>query len=226
MLSTAAALRTLRNNDDTLPGGWPEELLSLGEVRRWGRREVILQQGETSGAVQLILLGKVLREFDSRDATPTILDVHARGDLLGVTSYLDGGNHPDTVRTHKRAATLSVPHARLRAFLADNRKARSVFNTQLARRYRHDTARAASLATDRVETRIRAMLVDLAERYGVYGDVRGMLLDLGLTRGELAGLAGTTLETVIRTVHKLRDKNLLVPDGRRFFIPDVDALRP
>ncbi|MFT7621365.1 MAG: CRP-like cAMP-binding protein [Myxococcota bacterium] len=77
-----------------------------------------------------------------------------------------------------------------------------------------------------MEARLRRLLVDLAKRYGVRGDARGLLLDVGLTRGELAGMAGTALETVIRTINHLRDADLVIPGGRRFFIADLDALKP
>ena len=207
-------------------GGWPEEILSIGEVRRFERREALQQQGQPSMSVHLLLMGKVLREYEGRDGARIILDIHRRADLIGLTGFFDGGTHPDTATAHTRGAALCIPHAEFQRFLLRYPEANRVFKQQVARRYRHDTAWATSMATDRVETRIRQLLCDLADRFGVWGDVRGLLLDLGLTRAELASLAGTTLETVIRTVNKLRDDGLLTPDGRRFFIPDPDQLRP
>lgn len=217
----------LSNTDsDLVAGEWPDSILSLGEVVRFDRRELLHTQGEAAEMVHVLLLGKVLREYEGREGARVILDLHARGDLLGVTAYFDHKPHPDTARAHTRGALLAIQHSRFHAYLDREPLARRIFEEQVGRRYRHDTARAASLATDRVETRIRALLCDLSERYGVWGDVRGKLLDLGLTRAELASFAGTTLETVIRTVNKLRERGLLVPDGRRFFIPDPDLLQP
>jgi len=200
--------------------------MRVGTTSRWGRRTTICEQGRKSGEVHIMLFGKVLRECADVEGERTILDVHGRGEVLGAIGLLDGGVEPHTIRTHTRTSALTVSYENFRAFLRKHPEARAAFDTQMARRYRHDTARATSLATERVEVRIRRMLVDLATRFGVFGDVRGLLLDLGLTRAELAALAGTTLETVIRTAHRLRDQGLLVTDGRRFFIPDMDKFRP
>ena len=225
-MSSAHARSWMLRDGDSLPGGWPQELLQYGEVRRFDRREAIHSQGEAGSEIHLLLRGKVLRSRACQSGVATVLDVHARGSLVGVTSFLDGGHHPDTAQAHTSCVTLALRHQAFRTAIARHPRAARLLDGQIGRRYRHDAALAASLATERVETRIRALLVDLAERYAVHGDVRGMLLDLGLTRGELASLAGTTLETVVRTVNRLRDQGLLVTDGRRFFIPDLETLRP
>lgn len=210
----------------TLPGGWPDALLGIGEVRSYMRREALHERGDAPDHIHLILFGKVLRVYVPPNGPETILDVYGRGDLVGVTAFLDGANHPDTARAHTRVNALVIPNHRFLSFVERNTEAGFLLRTQIGRRIRHDAARTASLAVDRVESRIRLLLWDLARRYGVVGDVRGTLLDLGLTRRELASLAGTALETVIRTVARLTEQGLLVHEGRRFFIPDVDALRP
>lgn len=214
----------LRDGDE-LPGGWPDDLLRYGETCRFKRRQVIHEQGAPGRELHLLLRGKVLRFRGSGDHN-TLLDVHARGTLLGITSFLDGNPHPDGARAHTPCVTLAVDHSTFRSVVRRFPRAGRLLETQIGGRYRHEAARVASLANDRVEARIRTLLVDLAQRYGVNGDVRGLLLDLGLTRGELASLAGTTLETVVRTLHRLRDQGVVVTDGRRFFIPDLEALNP
>lgn len=209
----------------SLPGGWPEAVMGLGDVRTFSRRQPLHERGAAAETIHLILFGKVLRIYEPQSGAESILDVHARGDLIGVTGFLDEGAHPDTARAHTRVNALAIPAKRFQAFLDRSPEAARLFRIQVGQRYRHDAARAASLAVDRVEARIRLLLTDLAARYGVVGDMRGTLLDLGLTRRELASLAGTTLETVIRTVGRLGEQGLLHHEGRRFFIPDVDALR-
>jgi CRP/FNR family transcriptional regulator len=67
-------------------------------------------------------------------------------------------------------------------------------------------------------------MANLARRYGIYGDCRGVILDLALTRQDLADITGTTLETTIRTLNRLRNDGLISWEGKRFFIPDIKAL--
>jgi len=75
-----------------------------------------------------------------------------------------------------------------------------------------------------VEGRLCRALADLCRRYGILGDCRGVILDLALTRQDLADLTGTTLETAIRALNRLRGQGLLSWEGRRFFVPDIRGL--
>lgn len=206
-------------------GGWPDGVAHAGRLVAFERHDILHAQGDVPTDVRVVFSGKVLREHTCRDGAKVLLDVHAKGDVLGVTGFLDGTPHPDSAVAHTRGVALVIPVAGFRQLIQADLRARTEFEHQIARRYRHDVARAAALTTDRVEARIRQVLVGLAERFGVWGDVRGLLLDLGLTRAELASLCGTTLETVIRTVNRLRDQGTLDTDGRKFFLKDLDALR-
>ena len=220
------ALYRTSNGTSGLPGDWPEDILALGSTRQYGRRDVLFSEDQPADAVHLVLFGKVLRERHIRSDALAILDVHGRGDVLGLCGYLNGHRYAVTARAHTRVTSLVIPHGALEVRLRRDPNLARLINAEIARSWHHDLVHTASLATRPVEDRLRAVIADLAIRYGARGDVRGLLLDLDLTRRELGGLAGTTLETVIRTLNRLKADGLLITDGRRFFIPDVDSLQP
>ena len=156
----------------------------------------------------------------------SILEVHGCGDLLGLIAFLDGKSHPDSVRVLSGGTALTMPIELFRRFLAMNPGAQSILDSQLAVRQRHDSLLAVALANYSVEDRVRLLLCDLVARHGIHGDSRGTMLNLGLTRAEIASMVGACLETVIRNLNRLRDRDLLSFERRRFFIPDIDALNP
>ena len=53
----------------------------------------------------------------------------------------------------------------------------------------------------------------------------GLLLDIRLTRQDLADMAGLALETTIRTISKLTRKGLLGKSGRCLVIKDLKRLK-
>lgn len=224
-LRHSLSIETHAQGSSPLLPGWPDELLEVATLQRFDRHDVVQREGAEPTHVYIVVLGKVLRERASREGTRVVLDVHAKGEVLGLAGFLDGAKHPDSVIAHTRGAVLAIPRDTFQRFLSTHPEARRELDRQLANRVRQEIARSVGLATERVEVRIRTVLADLAERFGAHGDVRGVMLDLGLTRSEVASLCGTTLETVIRTVNRLREQNLLDTDGRRFFFPDVAQLR-
>jgi CRP/FNR family transcriptional regulator len=85
---------------------------------------------------------------------------------------------------------------------------------ELGRQLRDAHAIIKSLAVDRVEQRIASILLKLAGKMGTLGK-DGVLLNLSLTRQDLADMAGTTVETTIRVMSRFTKTKLIKPaDGK------------
>ena len=79
------------------------------------------------------------------------------------------------------------------------------------------------LATEKVERRIARALLKLMQRAGTRVD-DGVLLDLPLTREDLAQLTGTTVYTVSRIVSRWEASGLLRSGRQQLVIRDPDTL--
>ena len=75
-----------------------------------------------------------------------------------------------------------------------------------------------------VRARVAATLWMLAFRHGRSGDAAQRILDLNLTREEVAHLAGTVYESVIRTLTSLKKEGVLDLNGRVIRILNEDQL--
>jgi CRP-like cAMP-binding protein len=74
-----------------------------------------------------------------------------------------------------------------------------------------------------VKARVAATLWQLMEAHGVRV-ADGVLLDLDLTREEIAHLAGTVYESVIRMLTKFKNDGLIQLEGRKILIKDETLL--
>jgi CRP/FNR family transcriptional regulator len=74
-----------------------------------------------------------------------------------------------------------------------------------------------------IEARLSRLLLLMADKFGVKKDL-GINLDLELSRSELAEMAGVTPETVIRTLSKLRKKDLIELNDTQVLIKDKESL--
>jgi CRP-like cAMP-binding protein len=88
----------------------------------------------------------------------------------------------------------------------------------------HGTASALeeALAHD-VPTRLSRRLCELARRHGV-PDGAGVLLPLPLTQEDLGRMVGASRESVNRSLAALSSRGLVRTEGRRYVIPDLEAL--
>ena len=79
------------------------------------------------------------------------------------------------------------------------------------------------MVTQRAQERIIRLLLKLADRFGRPAKI-GILIDMPITRRELAEFAGTTIETTIRTLSRLRKAGLIDQSGRRVIILEPERL--
>ncbi|HEY4719143.1 MAG TPA: helix-turn-helix domain-containing protein, partial [Candidatus Methylomirabilis sp.] len=84
--------------------------------------------------------------------------------------------------------------------------------------------RFAYVALSDARTRMAAQLLELAERYGQPGS-KGITVQLGLRRGDLAALVGLSPETAMRLLSQFQREGLLEVHGRRLTIKAPERLR-
>jgi CRP-like cAMP-binding protein len=87
----------------------------------------------------------------------------------------------------------------------------------LAERIREFQDRIRELATERVERRIARALLRLARQSGKKVS-EGVLIDLPLTRQDLAEMSGTTLYTVSRTLSQWESQGLVYASREKVII--------
>lgn len=81
----------------------------------------------------------------------------------------------------------------------------------------------AGLTFKKAEARIAEVLIDLSSAYGKKTS-EGLLINVSLRREEIAEMSGTALETVVRFLSRLRERNILAVKGKEIVVRDGDAL--
>jgi CRP/FNR family transcriptional regulator, nitrogen oxide reductase regulator len=188
------------------------------------RGEDLFRQGDPADALYIVLRGRVKLVRAAPTGASTLLDVLSVGDDLDLASIVEGKSHAATAKTLCDGTAWRLPTAAFRRLLAEWPLLAGNLLKLMATRHREVVEDLSALAVLNVEGRLCRALSDLSRRYGILGDCRGVILDLGLTRQDLADLTGTTLETAIRALNRLKGQGHLTWEGRRFFIPDVRTL--
>jgi CRP/FNR family transcriptional regulator len=85
----------------------------------------------------------------------------------------------------------------------------------------HDSLK--NIALERVEARIAALLLKLSNKVGVETK-DGLLIDMRLTKQDVADMVGTTVETSIRTFSKFKKEGLVTDTDGKFMIKDKEGL--
>ena len=200
------------------------EIQEISTQEEFKRGQYLFRQGDPAQFLFVILRGRIKLVKHAPTGATTIIEIYSIGDELSSAALIEDGPYPASARALTDGIVLKLPKAQFKRLLKEWPQISYNVMRELGAKYKDVVENLSSLAVYKVEGRLCRVMASLARRYGIYGDCRGVILDISLTRQDLADITGTTLETTIRTLNKLRAAGLISWEGKRFFIPDINAL--
>ena len=178
-------------------------------------------QGET---FFIIISGVVKVTRLSDDGREVILAILGESDFFGEMSLLDGEGRSANIVANEESEVVTLSRSDFLDCLQKYPKIAIALLEELAVRLRKSDQHIESLSLSDSEQRIGVTLIRLAEELGTIkqGDVNVKNLPY---QQDIANMAGTSRETVSRTLKLLETKNLLKRDGRNLTIYKFDLFR-
>ena len=203
---------------------WSTVANLLGE-RRYGKDEYIFFEGDPPEALYIVWAGRVKLLRHSREGRDVVLDVMGPNRLLGEMAVFGGAPYDFTAQAMEPTALVTIARQDFLALLRRFPQLSLAVIAELGRRLRSASDLVHSLAVERVERRVARVLLKMADAAGKPTDGGGTLIDVTLTRQDVADMAGTTVETAIRTMSRLRRQGMLDTKRGRVVILDWGRLQ-
>jgi CRP/FNR family transcriptional regulator, nitrogen oxide reductase regulator len=186
--------------------------LQMAQRRSLPRGSYFFHQGEPASTFYILLAGRVRLTQLSPEGHQVILHLATPGEGIGIIVALSNMPYPVAAEVVEDATVLAWD-AETTNRLLEHYPRLAVNGLRLvARRFGELQERYRELATERVERRVARALLRLARQMGkrVEG---GVLIDMILSRQDLAEMTGTTLYTVSRILSGWEQQGL-VESGR------------
>lgn len=199
--------------------GLGEDVLSQVDARMSTRSfpagAAIFREGEEADSLFVVAEGRVKLSHLTAGGTETVTDLLVPGELFGSMSTLGEGVHHQTASALVGTCVLRIGQAAFRTVLAEQpRIALRVLDDVASRLTRAETD-AGSHGSASVEQRVASTLLRLADKLGEDRGEEGVMLEVPLSRADLAGLARSTPESVSRVMSRWK-KQGLIDSGRRW----------
>ena len=179
--------------------------------QRYKRGEVLVEQGQKSNALAILLTGRArVVSADSR-GREVILATLGPGDYIGEMSIIDNGPHSATVRAEVQTDVLLLGRADFARCLSENASMSLVVMRGLVKRLRHADRKIESLALLDVYGRVAHALLEFAVQ-----DVQGQwIIREKISRQDLAKMVGASREMVSRVMKDLEERAFIqtLPSG-------------
>jgi CRP-like cAMP-binding protein len=202
-----------------------ERLRPYVEFRCLSRSGRVWSQGDATSAFGFVVQGRVKLFKTSEAGREAIVDLCGPGALLCASAVCcfapyccSAGAMEDEVEV------VLVPRRDVLELLERSPAAGRAFLREVTARGMSLCQRVEELSTGQVERRIATLLLRLADQVGVAWRGQATWIPVPLSRQDLADLCGTTIETAIRVMTRLRREGIVRSATRGLVITDRPSL--
>ena len=206
-----------------------QEFNTLGTLSTRHRGDCLFEESSPISGVFVLCRGKVKLTTTSRQGKVLVLKIALPGEVLGLGAALSGSKHEVTAVALEPIQVKRIENEELLTFLSRHAEAGLHAAEVVSADYQSAVigTRRLALSTS-AGARLAGMLLEWGrvrpldhQRDGSPSEMR---FNMALTHEELAGLIGTTRETVTRTLSQFKRENLIAIQGATIVILAADRL--
>jgi len=192
--------------------------------RVYEKGQMILLEESTGETFFIITQGAVKVTRLSAEGREVILAILGESDFFGEMSLLDGEGRSANIVANEDAKVLTLSRNDFLDCLESYPKIAIALLEELATRLRKSDQQIESLSLSDSQHRIGITLIRLAGELGTIKQGHVTVKNLPYQQ-DIANMAGTSRETVSRTLKLLEDKKLVRRENRNLTIYNYDAFR-
>ncbi len=191
-------------------------LANLAMQRSFAAGESIFWEGDVPDRFYIVADGQVKAMKHSSSGKEFIIAFFGPGEIFGEVAVFENKPYPASAQAVAETRVLGIKREDFLAFLADHPQVALRIINILGGRLREAQSRLRDFAGERVEQRLARTLLMLSSKLGP---------TLPFTRQEIADMAGTTTETAIRFMSRLKDGGIIRSVRGKTVILDETKLR-
>lgn len=188
------------------------------------KKDVVFSEGEPPDWLYIVIDGKIKLTKLSQDGKEIILEIISPMDYFGGLAVLRGFPYPANAVAMEDTKFFRISRNNVLKILDRFPNLMYSMTMQLGERIKESHETLKNIALERVEARIAALLLKLADKAG-RKSCNTVVIDMKLTKQDIAEMVGTTVETSIRTMSKLKKNRILDEKNGKIVILGIDKLK-
>jgi CRP/FNR family transcriptional regulator len=228
MNATDSVCRLCPYREQSVFGDLPEpqlnEFCSLKLTSRYRKQQRIFYEGEPNLGISIVCSGKVKLSRSSPAGKTQILNIVGPCGLLEEKDLFLSDRHTVSAEALEDSTVCFVKKEQFLAFLSANPTVALRIIRHLSQELARSEDRSFALTSLDVKRRLAALLLELADRHGATVP-EGRVINVPLTRENLAEMIGATPESVIRALSAFRKVGVLEDRAKQLVLLRPDHLR-
>lgn len=175
----------------------------------------LYRAGDRADSLYVVAEGRVKLTQTTAEGSHTVTDVLVPGELFGAMGSLGEPYHLQSASALVGTCALRIDQAAFRQVLSENSEVAVRVLDDVAVRLHRAHQDISGQSTHTVPQRVATALLRLADKLGEDRGAEGIMLEVPLSRADLAGLARSTPESVSRVMSRWK-KDGIIDSGRRW----------
>ncbi len=198
------------------------EKLSLDkELREYKKKATIYEEGQTARWLFFVVTGSVKAYKTNEYGKELTTELYSEGDFFGYNALIGEQSYNHSAGCTTDATLRLIPKDDFFLLLYNNRDFGAQFIKMLAQKNRDKEMQLLDLAYSSVRKKVANALCTFAKKTTPIDDNS---YQLKVSRDDLAALAGTAKETLIRTLSDFKSEGLIEITTQSISIPDLTEL--
>ena len=199
-----------------------EKLSTDREIRQFNAKDVIYKEGQTARWLFFVVSGKVKCYKTNDFGKELITHIYQPGEFFGHFPLLHDTPYQDNARALDTSELRLIPKSDFSLLLFNNRDFAAQFIKMVAN-YAEETERQLiDIAYSSVRRKVANAILRFCDGAGIEHD---NTLEFEVSREDLASLAGTAKETLIRTLSDFKSEGYIEIDGSKIKVMDIKKLQ-
>ena len=175
-------------------------------INVYRKKQIIYSQGNHPSRLYYVVKGKVKTFKIHEDGKELITDLYSTGDFLGYITLLEETVYKDTAEALEETELAIIPKEDFEELVNKNSEVAKKFIKLLAKNITDKEDHLLGLAYNSLRKKVAEALVMLQKKYNIE---KNQLFTIDISRENLASIAGTATESLIRTLSDFRNEKLI-----------------
>ncbi len=205
-------MSTLSGNTGSL-----EDLTKNSNINEYKKRQSIYKEGAHPHYLYFIVKGKVKTYKTHEDGKDLVMDLYNEGDFFGYLSLLEGSSYKESAETMEETELALIPRKDFEQLINSNPSTAQKFIGLLAKNLVEKKEQLLGIAYNTLRKKVAEALVSLDRKYH---DNKKEPYQIDISRDDLATIAGTATESLIRTLSDFKSEQLIDIKSGKVIITD------
>lgn len=201
-----------------------KEIAPYFSEQDYPKRATIFSEGDPSDWFYVVETGKVKITKLSQEGKEIILEIISPRQFFGGVAVVRGFPYPANAVALEPTRVIRCSRTNLLKVLDRFPVVMLGIMQSIGDRIKEFHESTRNIALEKVGARIAALLIKLSEQSG-HKTPEGVVIDMKLTKQDIAEMVGTTVETSIRTMSKFKKSGLVAEKAGKVCIKNLAGLR-